>query len=151
MAHLHADARILIASEDRELNSALAGLLAAYRPESNADGSASVLAALEQSPSVRLLVIGDLRPGSQALDLLESAKQQRPGLAVLIVSSHPTIDHATESIRRGAEDFVPIPYSEELVRKEVARILEAAELRDRVDSLDRLVAARYGFERVVSR
>jgi DNA-binding NtrC family response regulator len=151
MAHLHADARILIASEDRELNSALAGLLAAYRPESNADGSASVLAALEQSPSVRLLVIGDLRPGSQALDLLESAKQQRPGLAVLIVSSHPTIDHATESIRRGAEDFVPIPYSEELVRKEVARILEAAELRDRVDSLDRLVSTRYGFERVISR
>ena len=43
-----------------------------------------------------------------------------------------------------------MPYSEEVVSKEVARILEAAELRARVDSLDRLVATRYGFERIVT-
>lgn len=151
MSHPHADACILVASEDRELNSALARLLAAYQPDVNADGSASVLASLEQRPALRLLVIGDVRPDSLALDLLESARRLRPELPVLIISSHPTIDHATESIRRGAEDFVPIPYADELLRKEVARILEAAELRDRVDSLGRLVAARYGFERVISR
>ena len=151
MAHLHANARVLIASEDRALNVALARLLAAYQPDVDADGPRSVLASVEQRPALRLLVMGDLRPDSQALDLLESVKQRRPKLAVLVLSSHPTIDQATESIRRGAEDFVPIPYSEELVLKEVARILEAAELRDRVDSLDQLVATRYGFERVISR
>ncbi len=151
MAHLHTDARILVASEDRALNLALARLLAAYQPDVDADGSASVLASVEQRPALRLLVMGDLRSDSLALDLLESVKQRRPDLSVLVLSSHPTIDHATESIRRGAEDFVPIPYSEELVLKEVGRILEAAELRDRVDSLDQLVATRYGFERVISR
>ncbi len=151
MAHLPAAARVLVASEDRALNSALARLLAAYQPDVDADGSASVLAAVEQRPALRLLVMGDLRPDSLAPDLLESVKQRRPKLSVLVLSSHPAIDQATESIRRGAEDFVPIPYSEELVLKEVARILEAAELRDRVDSLDQLVATRYGFERVISR
>jgi DNA-binding NtrC family response regulator len=151
MAHLHAEARILVASEDRALNVALARLLGAYQPDVDAGGSASVLASVEQRPALRLLVMGDLRPDSLALDLLESVKQRRPELSVLVLSSHPTIDHATESIRRGAEDFVPIPYSEELVLKEVARILEAAELRDRVDSLDQLVATRYGFEQVISR
>jgi DNA-binding NtrC family response regulator len=151
MAHLPADPRILVASEDQTLNSALARLLGAYQPIVDADGSASVLASVELRPGLRLLVIGDLRPDSEALDLLESVKQRRPELSVLVLSGHPTIDHATESIRRGAEDFVPIPYSEELVLKEVARILEAAELRDRVESLDRLVSARYGFERVISR
>src|SRR5450759_2158673 len=132
MAHLPAAARVLVASEDRALNSALARLLAAYQPDVDADGPRSVLASVEQRPALRLLVMGDLRPDSLALDLLESVKQQRPKLAVLVLSSHPAIDQATESIRRGAEDFVPIPYSEELVLKEVARILEAAELRDRV-------------------
>jgi DNA-binding NtrC family response regulator len=151
MAHLPADSRILVASEDHALNLALARLLAAYHPDVDTGGAASVLASVEQHPALRLLVIGDLRPDSLALDLLESVKQRRPDLAVLLLSSHPTIDHATESIRRGAEDFVPIPYSEEIVLKEVARILEAAELRDQVDSLDRLVATRYGFERVISR
>jgi transcriptional regulator with PAS, ATPase and Fis domain len=66
------------------------------------------------------------------------------------VSSHPSIEHATESIRRGAEDFVPIPYSADLLRKEVQRIIEAAELRDRVETLDRLVTHQYGFDRVIS-
>jgi DNA-binding NtrC family response regulator len=145
------DARILVASEEPALNDALVRLLAPHRPEVSADGPASVLEAVDERPALRLLVIGDVRPGSGALDLLESVKRRRPDLSVLILSSHPTIDHATESIRRGAEDFVPIPYSEALVLKEVARILEAAELRDRVDSLDQLVATRYGFERVISR
>jgi DNA-binding NtrC family response regulator len=77
-------------------------------------------------------------------------KQIRADVAVLLVSAHPTVEHAAEAIRRGAEDFVPIPYSKEIVLKEVARVLEAAELRDRVDSLHRLVSMRYGFERVVS-
>jgi DNA-binding NtrC family response regulator len=151
MAQLHADARMLVASEDRALNAALARLLAAYQPDVDATGSGSVLASVEQRPALRLLVIGDLRPDSLALDLLESVKQRRPELCVLVLSSHPTIDHATESIRRGAEDFVPIPYSEELVLRKVARILEAAELRDRVNSLDQFVATRYGFEQVISR
>ncbi len=151
MAKVHPDTRILVASEDRGFNLALARLLVAYQPDVDADGSASVLASVDQRPALRLLVIGDLGPDSLALDLLESVKQQRPDLSVLVLSKHPTIDHATESIRRGAEDFVPIPYSDDLVLKEVARILEAAELRDRVNRLDQLVAARYGFERVISR
>ena len=83
--------------------------------------------------------------------MLQAVKERHDDLAVLLISAHPTIEHAAESIRRGAEDFVPVPYSKEIVRKEVARILEAAELRDRVENLDRLVATRYGFERIVSR
>jgi transcriptional regulator with PAS, ATPase and Fis domain len=44
-----------------------------------------------------------------------------------------------------------VPFSEQVLLKEVARVLEAAELRERVDNLDRLVATRYGFERIISR
>ena len=70
---------------------------------------------------------------------------------MLVLSSQPTIRLATEVIRSGAEDFVPIPYSEELLSKEVRRILEAAELRERVENLHRLVADAYGIDRIVSR
>jgi two-component system nitrogen regulation response regulator NtrX len=143
--------RVLIASDDRELNTALDRLLSEHRPQVSGGGTESVLAAIEAEPSLQLVIIGDVRKNSPALDLLEAVRQRRSEVAVLIVSSHPTIEQATESIRRGAEDFVPIPYSEDLLKKEVARVLEAADLRDRVDRLDRLVATRYGFERVISR
>ncbi|MBI3402191.1 MAG: sigma-54-dependent Fis family transcriptional regulator [Acidobacteria bacterium] len=147
----NAASRILIASDDRDLNAALAGLLSQHAPAIGAGARPSVLAEVTRDENLRLVIIGEISVDSTALDLLHAIKQQRPDVAVLLLSAHPTVEHAAESIRRGAEDFVPIPYSEELVLKEVARILEAAELRDRVENLDQLVATRYGFERVVSR
>src|SRR6516225_3058419 len=146
------DPRVLIASDDRELSAALQRLLCEHRPQISVGGNvAAVLAAVQAQPSLQLVIVGDVQPNAAALDLLEAIRQRRSEVGVLIVSSHPTIEHATESIRRGAEDFVPIPYSEDLLKKEVERVLEAADLRDRVDRLDRLVATQYGFERVISR
>ena len=143
--------RVLISSDNRELNSALAHLLREHDPALNADGPASVVADVTGREGLRLLIIGESGTNFAALDLLQTIKELRPELAVLVISAQPTVEHATEAIRRGAEDFVPVPYSEEIVRKEVARILEAAELRDRVAALDRLVSTRSGFERIVSR
>lgn len=145
------DSRILIAGRDRELNDALMRLLAQYRPALNGDDEASILSALRGGQAFCLVILDDSQPDRRALDVLQRIKENRPDVAVLVMSAHPTVEHATESIRRGAEDFIPVPYAEEVVLKEVARILEAAELRTRVESLDRLVAARYGFERVISR
>ena len=126
------DARVLIASEDRALLLGLSELLREHAPDVLEAGSRSVLDAVNRHPGLRLLIICESGLDSAALDLLQTVKELRDDLAVLLISAHPTIEHAAESIRRGAEDFVPVPYSTEIVRKKVARILEAAELRDRV-------------------
>jgi DNA-binding NtrC family response regulator len=144
-------ARVLISSDDHDLNAALARLLAEHGAALSADSRASVLSDVCAREGLRLLILGETGTDFVTLDLLQAIKEQRPDVAVLIVSAHPTVEHAAESIRRGAEDFVPVPYSDEIVRKEVGRILEAAELRDRVATLDRLIATRYGFERIISR
>jgi len=141
--------RVLIASGDGELNAALARLLSDHTSAISA-GARSLLADVNGRDSVRLVIIGETGVDSTALDVLESIKLQRPEVAVLVLSAHPTVEHAAESIRRGAEDFIPVPYSEDVVRKEVARILEAADLRDQVDRLDRLIGTQSGFERVIS-
>jgi len=145
------DSRILIAGRDRELNDALIRLLAQYRPTLGDDDEAAVLSALRDGHALCLVILHDSRADRRALDLVQRIKEDRPDVAVLVMSAYPTVEHATESIRRGAEDFVPVPYAGEVVLKEVARILEAAELRTRIESLDRLVSTRYGFERVISR
>jgi DNA-binding NtrC family response regulator len=145
------DSRILIAGRTCELNEALMRLLTQYRPTLNGGDEASILATLRDGQAVCLVILDDSEADRHALDVLHRIKESRPEIAVLIMSAHPTVEHATESIRRGAEDFVPVPYAEEVVLKEVSRILEAAELRTRVESLNRLVATRYGFERVISR
>jgi DNA-binding NtrC family response regulator len=143
--------RVLIASDDEELNGALARLLEEYSPIVSDDGtSEAILREAQRHDGVRLVLVASSSASAEALDALQTVRRERADLAVLVLSRHPTIGAAAESIRRGAEDFVPVPYSDEIVCKEVARILEAAELRDRVEHLNRLVASQYGFDRVVS-
>jgi len=97
-----------------------------------------------------VVVLEETNTETTALDLVSDAKEHRQDVAVILLSSHPTIEHATEAIRRGAEDFVGVPFSGDLLRKEVQRILDAAELRERVESLRQLVTDTYGFDRIIS-
>ncbi|MGE5245693.1 MAG: sigma-54 interaction domain-containing protein [Betaproteobacteria bacterium] len=142
--------RIVVATGDPELNHELVRLLAEHSPDASAVGGVQLVEEVSRRPSLQLLIIGETGPDSTALDLLQAVREHRPDLAVLLFSTRPTIEHATESIRRGVEDFIPIPYSAEVVRKEVARILEAADLHDRLQRLDQTVSQRFGFERLVS-
>jgi DNA-binding NtrC family response regulator len=150
MAHQALDPRVLLAGNSCDIETALRDLLSGYHPVVATGGDSDILAAVRDRSSIRLVVLCERGADLHGLSLLQEIRHVRPEVAVLLVSAHPTVEHATEAIRRGAEDFVPFPYSEEVVLKEVARVLEAAELRDRLDSLDRLVSMRYGFERVVS-
>jgi len=135
---------------DGELRERLAKLLADHQVEA-AEPGPPALDLLDRHPSLRLLILFEATPDQGALDLLEAARQRRSDLAVIVLSAHPTIEHATEAIRRGAEDFVAVPFSEELLRKEVERVLEAAELRDRVEYLRHQVFDSCGLDRIVSR
>ncbi len=135
---------------DSGLRDSLAALLAGCGPVSCAAGSMQALEQLELCRTIRLLVLFEVSDDFTTLDLLEEARRRRPDVGVLVLSRAPTVQHATEAIRRGAVDFVPVPYSEEVLRKEVVRILEAAELRDHVDQLRQLVTENYGFDHIVS-
>ncbi len=149
-----AASRILVVTEDVELGSRLTALLSAHAPESRPARASELVDRLERSPGLRLLIVGEVGSDGVALELLAAVKERRPEIAVLVLSSQPTIRLATEAIRAGAEDFVPIPFSEELLLKEVERILEAAALRDRVESLEslhRMVAGTFALDRIVSR
>jgi two-component system response regulator HydG len=145
------DSCILVATEDDEVGAQLAALLRPRAFEQCPATVSQLLARLRQPDALRLLILADIQPDERVLGVLDAVKAARPELATLVLSRRPTIRLATDVIRRGGEDFVPIPFSDELLLKEVERILVAAELRDRVDSLHRLVSDAFGFERIVSR
>jgi len=141
---------ILVAAEGDELRSKLGDLLRPRAVE-QCGATSELFARLPQWDALRLLILANIQPDERALAALETVKATRPELAVLVLSGRPTIRLATDVIRRGGEDLVPIPFSEELLLKEVERILLAAELKERLANLDRLVSDVFGFERIVSR
>ena len=141
---------ILVATPHGAANTELATVLADLPVVGTPLARDGIFALLERHPSFRLLILVENPGGGEVLDLLQSVKERNERVAVLILSCSPTIEHATEAIRRGAEDFVPVPFSRELLRKEVDRVLEAAALRDDVRQLRALVSSAYGFDQIVS-
>ena len=142
------DPQVLIAAADDDLRASLRDLLASHPLEVTAPRPLDFLTRLACS-SVRVLIL--VLTAGGGLDLLDAARERRPDVPVLVLRANATVAEATEAMRRGAEDFLPIPYVAEALRKEVARIVEAVEMRDSLSALHDLVADTFGFDRILSR
>ncbi|MBN2409975.1 MAG: response regulator [Candidatus Aminicenantes bacterium] len=87
--------------------------------------------ALKKSREDYDLVITDLMmPGISGLDLLKSLKETRPETIVIMVTGYPTIKTAVESVKRGAFDYLPKPFTPAELRGLVARAFKKAVSED---------------------
>ena len=75
-----------------------------------AGSSAQALQLLEaERPDLVLL---DLRLGRESgLDLLAAIHSVSPGLGVVVITAHSTVETAVEAMRRGALDYLPKPFT----------------------------------------
>jgi DNA-binding NtrC family response regulator len=91
--------------------------------------------ALEQAAAGELcsVLITDLRlPGMNGLTLLQRFRVRAPGVGVVVITAHGSIDDAVEAIRAGALDFLTKPLDvervETVIRNAIVRSLLDAEL-----------------------
>jgi DNA-binding response OmpR family regulator len=74
------------------------------------------------------LIITDLMmPGISGMDLLTSLKTDRPGVPVIMITGYPTIKTAIQSIKTGAFDYLPKPFTPKDLRSLVARAFKSSE------------------------
>ncbi len=74
------------------------------------------------------LIITDLMmPGISGLDLLKALKDSRPDVLVIMVTGYPTIRTAVESVKMGAFDYLPKPFTPADLRGLVTRAFKRAE------------------------
>jgi DNA-binding response OmpR family regulator len=72
------------------------------------------------------LIITDLMmPGISGMDLLTSLKTDRPGIKIIMVTGYPTIKTAVQSIKIGAFDYLPKPFTPKDLRGVVARAFKS--------------------------
>jgi ActR/RegA family two-component response regulator/glycine cleavage system H lipoate-binding protein len=77
--------------------------------------------------SVYDLIITDLMmPGISGLDLLKSVKEQRPSASVIMITGYPTIKTAVQSVKLGAFDYIPKPFTPNDLRGVVTRAFKMA-------------------------
>ena len=82
------------------------------------------------------LALVDLRLGMRSgLDLIPTLRSLCPWLKIVVVTAYAAIDTAVESIRRGAYDYLPKPFSPDKLSLLLRKVAEVRALEQKVESL----------------
>lgn len=78
------------------------------------------------------LLIADLRmPVLDGMELLREALATHPGLPVIMITAHGTVDNAVEALKTGAFDYITKPFDQEELRTIVRKALKTQDLSAR--------------------
>ena len=128
---------ILVVDDEQDIREIVAGILSDEGHETRtAHDSDSALAAIAER--VPRLVFLDIWLQGSALDglaLLDKIKHMHPGLPVVMISGHGTIETAVSAIKRGAYDFIEKPFKADRLVLICERALETSKLRREVSDL----------------
>jgi len=77
------------------------------------------------------MVICDVKmPGMDGMALLDRIKEHDPTTLVLMITGYASIESAVESIKKGAQDYIPKPFTPDQIRVLVERAFERKRLAD---------------------
>jgi UDP-3-O-[3-hydroxymyristoyl] N-acetylglucosamine deacetylase len=117
--------RILIVDDEKNIVSSLTGILSdeGYEVSITDDGVEALEIIQKDPPDLVLLDIW--LPGMDGIEVLKTLKTYNPGVKVLIMSGHGTIDTAVKATKLGAQDFIEKPFSLDRITECVKNALHA--------------------------
>lgn len=142
---------ILIIDDEKNIREGLSAALEleGYSVRLAADGREG-LALIERGDID--LVITDLRmPGISGEEVLSRVRGESPGIPVIVLTGHGSIDTAVDAMRNGAYDFLTKPLSLDRLILIVKRALAGRELEIRHSSLQQELDAKTSFESIIGK
>src|SRR5271168_3265830 len=118
-----------IIDDERNIQATLVAILQrrGYAAMSAFTGRQGLQMIAEHTPDVLLLDLG--LPDNEGLDLLQTIRQEHPGLPVIIVTANDSLNNAIASIKVGAFHFISKPYVPDELLSLVAKALESKGLK----------------------
>lgn len=128
---------ILIVDDEEDIRELVAGILSdeGHETRTAANSDAALAAIADRVPRLVLLDIWLQGSTLDGLALLDQIKTMHPGLPVVMISGHGTIETAVSAIRRGAYDFIEKPFKADRLILICERALETSKLRREVSEL----------------
>ena len=116
--------RILIVDDEKHIVGTLKGILADEGYDiSVAEDGLDALSMIQSNPP-DLLLLDIWLPGMDGIEVLKTVKTDYPGIEVLIMSGHGTIDTAVKATKLGAYDFIEKPFSLDHLTQSVKNVLK---------------------------
>jgi DNA-binding NtrC family response regulator len=140
---------VLIVDDERLQRDILQTILEAegYETAAAANGRQALAAAASTAFEV---VLTDLKmPDLNGLELLRELLQIQPGLCVVLMTAHGTIDSAVEAMRRGAFDYLTKPLEKDVLLLVLRRAMERGRLMRENRMLQEQLRDRFRVENIV--
>jgi two-component system nitrogen regulation response regulator NtrX len=151
-------ARLLIVDDEKSIRDALVQVFEyeGHEVRGASDGPEALELAAHARPDVIFLDVK--MPGMDGLEVLERLREGDPGILVVMISGHGSIDTAVEATRKGAYDFLEKPLDTDRLLVTLRRALELRgltasmeALRDQVESRYEIVGTSYPVRQVLER
>jgi two-component system, NtrC family, response regulator AtoC len=114
-------ATVLIADDESNLRKVLCALLARDGHETAAVPSGDQALEMVKGGGIDI-VITDLRmPGMDGLELLRAVKPIDPGLPVIVITAHGSVDTAVSAMKEGAFDYITKPFDRDELKLAVRK------------------------------
>src|ERR1700758_353380 len=122
---------ILIVDDEADIRMLIAGVLKdeGYATREAADTAQTLGAIQARQPTLVILDIWLQGGGLEGIEILKQLRAEMPGVPVIMISGHGTIETAVEAIKLGAYDFLEKPFKSDRLLLVVERAIEAAQLR----------------------
>jgi NtrC-family two-component system response regulator AlgB len=132
--------RVLVIDDDKSIRSTLGVCLEGFGYEVVAVASGELARAALARQSFDL-AFTDLRLGAESgLELIPELLALRPNLSIVVITAYATFDTAVQAVQRGAQGYLPKPFSPAQVRHAVDEVLQRRALRGRVAALENRLA-----------
>ncbi len=127
---------VLVVDDEPRILESLESLLAreGWNVLTAGDGK-SAEAQFAREPDIAFVLLDVALPGESGLTLLERWKSERPGLVVILMSGHGTIEMAVQATRLGAYDFMEKPLSADRLFVTLRNAARARTLADENEEL----------------
>ncbi|MCU7837911.1 MAG: EAL domain-containing protein [Candidatus Thiodiazotropha sp. (ex Troendleina suluensis)] len=123
------NARILIADDEPRARASLKEILRFSGYETTLAESGSEAIELLTSSSFDLILLDLNMPDLHGHKVMEHIDHYSIDCDIIVVSGETTFDHATQALRKGAQDFLRKPYAPDELLRSVSNVLERRQLK----------------------
>ena len=146
-----ANAKVIVVDDDQNLLELVKSKLAAANYEVTAAVDGEQALKLAKSGELDLAIV-DLRLADQdGMTLMEQLHTLTPGMPVIILTGHASVESAVEAMSRGAYTYLTKPFDPHELLLQVNRALESCKLVFENQRLKGMLKEKYDFANIVAK
>jgi len=126
---------ILVVDDEQHIRTMLQGLIQGENHEVHLAGDGYTALEILKTTEMDVVITDLLLPGMTGIELLKIIRREFPRIQVIMITGMPTIESATEGLRRGAFDYMSKPVSGEVVLKTIRNAIRVKLLDDEKERL----------------